>query len=78
MLVHAPVKLRFAETEMAAGEASHASGSTKYLVAHPLLMYDFTLQTIRQLATSIRNALYIARRDYKLVFVVMKRMYVSV
>ena len=41
----------------AAEEASHASGSTKYLVAHPLLMYNFTLQTI-----SLRHAL--ARRDY--------------
>ena len=44
MLVHSPVKLISAETELAAVAASHASGLTKYLAAHPLLMYDFTLQ----------------------------------
>ena len=34
------------ETELATGGATHASGLTKYLVlvAHPLLMYYFTLQ----------------------------------
>lgn len=50
MLVHSPVKLRSEELELAAGGALHSSGFTKYLVAHPLLMYDFTLQKQSQLA----------------------------
>ena len=41
MLAHSPVKLKSGETELATGE-HHMH--YKYLVVHPLLIYDFTLQ----------------------------------
>jgi len=44
MLVHTPVKLRSAEIDLATEGGSHPSGLTKYFMAQPLLMYDFTLQ----------------------------------
>lgn len=56
--------LKSVEIRLAVKGALHASGFGKYLVTHPLQMYDFTLQNNNSYLISISNRKYIARRHY--------------